>query len=167
VPFGNSVEKSAAMRALGAELIEHGGEAGAGFLGEGRQVLPTDRALRIVAVHQLDHVRRDRHGELAVHRLIDVLDIVQNTVQFAVVGIAPSELFLPRFRRRIIGIQIFAAEQFVVDVELDGLQHEILLFGVFDDIPSKITVWRQFRRRPRRPKLTKCRKCRVKFGHID
>jgi len=54
--------------------------------------LQTDGASRILAIHQLCHIRRDRHCELAIHGLIDVLDVVEDVVEFTVVRVTAREL---------------------------------------------------------------------------
>ena len=111
---------------LFAELVEHGGKAGLGFFMERRQVLQTDGAIRVIAVHQLGHVRRDGDGKLLIHRLVDVFDVVEHSVQLRVVGVAPRKLFLPRLTLGIIGLQFPAREQFASIERYDGLQHFVV-----------------------------------------
>lgn len=74
VPFGNSVEKNAAMRALGAELIEHGHDFQAAF--EHARTLAADRGLHFVESFAPDLVRGVASYALELFRGADPLDRV-------------------------------------------------------------------------------------------
>ncbi len=74
VPHGNSVEKNAAMRALGAELIEHGGDFQAAF--EHAQLLASERGLFFVASFAPDLVRGVASYALELFRGAGALDRV-------------------------------------------------------------------------------------------
>jgi threonine dehydratase len=68
VPFGNSVEKNRAMRALGAELIEHGGDF--------QEALVYSEGL--AAERQL-HWMPAYHRDLAWGNAVSMLDFLRNT----------------------------------------------------------------------------------------
>lgn len=74
VPHGNSAEKNAAMRALGAELIEHGGDFQAAF--EHAQRLADERNLFFVASFAPDLVRGVASYALELFRGAGALDRV-------------------------------------------------------------------------------------------
>jgi len=74
VPFGNSVEKNAAMRAFGAELIEHGHDFQAAF--EYAGALAADRGLHFVESFAPDLVRGVASYALELFRGADPLDRV-------------------------------------------------------------------------------------------
>jgi threonine dehydratase len=74
VPRGNSVEKNRAMRALGADLIEHGDDFQAALLHAG--VLAAERGLHLMPAYHADLVRGIAVSALNFLRHAPPLDVV-------------------------------------------------------------------------------------------
>jgi len=93
VPHGNSTEKNDAMRALGAELIEHGDDFQAAL--EYSRELATKRGL---------HAMPSYHRDLVCGVAVSALDFLRGTppldVVFVPIAWAPASVRWPRRARR-------------------------------------------------------------------